>query len=82
MMTINELRAEAEKLGYRLQKIPDYDCSCYIEYPNPNHMRKNGTWICIDRYENICFRKRRNRNGWIYILGYVRVQRITIQESP
>lgn len=52
-MTINELRAEAEKLGYRLQKIPDYDCSCYIEYPNPNHMRKNGTWICIDRYENI-----------------------------
>ena len=33
-MTIEQLRTEAEKLGYVLRKAPDYDCSCYAEYPN------------------------------------------------
>lgn len=50
-MTLLELKAEARRQGYRLQKIPDYDCSCYLPYPNERHRHANGTWKCVDRYE-------------------------------
>ena len=50
-MTLDEVKKEAAKYGYRLQKIPDYDCSCYMPYPNENHRHKNGKWKCVDRYE-------------------------------
>ena len=32
------------------------ECSCYAEYPNEFHKRKNGNWICVDKY--VCVRKR------------------------
>ena len=60
-MTLDELRAEAEKLGYRLAKIPDYDCSCYRQYPNEGHKHKNGCWKCVDRFERIEDYKPRNQ---------------------
>ena len=25
-------------------------CSCYHEYPNEMKKRKNGKWICVDKY--------------------------------
>ena len=50
-MTLEELKAEAKRQGYRLQKIPDYDCSCYMPYPNERHRHRNGKWKCVDRYE-------------------------------
>lgn len=50
-MKLDELRAEAGRHGYRLQKIPDYDCSCYMPYPNERHRHKNGKWKCVDNYE-------------------------------
>lgn len=31
-------------------------CTCYHDYPNEYHKRKNGHWICVDKYE--CIRKR------------------------
>ena len=31
--------------------MSDYQCSCYMEYPNICHKNKNGTWKCIDNYE-------------------------------
>lgn len=53
MNKIDRLKSEADKLGYRLQKKPDYQCSCYLPYPNEYHKHKNGTWKCIDKYEPI-----------------------------
>ena len=50
-MTLEELKAEAKRQGYKLQKIPDYDCSCYMPYPNERHRHRNGKWKCVDRYE-------------------------------
>ena len=50
--TIEELKAEADKLGYKLVKKPDYDCSCYSTYPN-ERCKNNGTWRCIDKYRPI-----------------------------
>ena len=49
--TVDEIKKEAAKHGYRLQKIPDYDCSCYMPYPNIRHKHRNGKWKCVDRYE-------------------------------
>lgn len=52
-MTIEQLRIEAEKLGYVLRKAPNYDCSCHAEYPNrgdrwqENKVRQ----LCADRVE-------------------------------
>ena len=56
-MTIDELRREALKLGYKLYKIPPFDCSCYMPYPNE---RKNyaNRWVCKDRYEPIDYPQR------------------------
>lgn len=51
--TIEELKAEADKLGYRIVKKPDYDCSCYSTYPNESCKFKNGKWACIDKYRPI-----------------------------
>lgn len=31
--------------------MKDYQCSCYVEYPNQSHKNKNGTWKCVDKYE-------------------------------
>lgn len=31
--------------------MKDYQCSCYVEYPNENHKFKSGKWKCVDRYE-------------------------------
>lgn len=47
-MTLEELRAEAEKQGFNLTKKRDYDCSCYLAYPNPLMKKKNGRWKCVD----------------------------------
>lgn len=52
-MTEEELRAEAERQGFRLQRKPRWDCSCYMPYPNKGHKNKNGSWKCVDRYEPI-----------------------------
>ena len=49
-MTENELKAEALKQGFGLTKIPKYDCSCYMPYPNEGHRHKNGKWKCVDSY--------------------------------
>ena len=50
-MDDKELKEEALKKGYRLCKIPEYQCSCYVPYPNINHKNKNGRWKCVDDYE-------------------------------
>lgn len=34
--------------------MPTY-CTCWRDYPNPNHKRANG-WKCVDKY--VCIRKR------------------------
>ena len=43
-MDIEELREEADRLGYRLVKkyVPAPACSCWLYYPNENHKCKNG----------------------------------------
>lgn len=51
-MTKEELKEEANKLGYSIIKKPNYQCSCYCPYPNINHKRANG-WKCVDRYEQM-----------------------------
>lgn len=53
MMTKEELKVEAKKLGYIVVKKPYYQCSCYCSYPNINHEHKNGKWKCVDNYECI-----------------------------
>lgn len=60
-MTEKELREEAKKQGFTLAKIPCYQCSCYLPYPNINHKNKNGSWKCVDRYEPI--KMKRNNYG-------------------
>ena len=52
-MTYEELKAEAAKIGYAVYKKPEYDCSCYGEYPNEAHRMKNGRWKCVEKYEPI-----------------------------
>lgn len=54
---IDELRTEAKRKGFRLCKIPEYQCTCYMEYPNKNHKHKNGHWKCVDNYEPIKFKR-------------------------
>lgn len=49
-MTLEELKQEAIKQGYILQKLPCFDCSCYCLYPNKNHRFKNGKSKCDDYY--------------------------------
>ena len=34
-------------------KDKKWDCSCWRNYPNPNYKKKNGKWMCIDKYECI-----------------------------
>ena len=50
-MTLEELKAEAARHGYRLQSKRNYDCSCYMPYPNERHRNRNGSWKCVDKYE-------------------------------
>ena len=50
-MTIEELKNEAEKMGYNIYKKPEYQCCCSTPYPNCNHKLKNGKWKCMDKYE-------------------------------
>lgn len=57
-MTEEELKAEAKKLGYVLIKKPEYQCSCYCQYPNKNHKHKNGHWKCIDKYRPISMERK------------------------
>lgn len=52
-MNYDELKEEALRQGYKLLKIPEYQCSCYVPYPNESHKHKNGKWKCIDKYEPI-----------------------------
>ena len=54
-MTFEELKTEALKQGYKLYKIPNWQCSCHVPYPNKAHQRKNGKWKCIDKYEPVQF---------------------------
>ncbi len=57
-MTAEELKAEADKLGYTIAKKPCYQCSCYSHYPNACHKNKNGTWKCVDKYRPIKFKSK------------------------
>ena len=57
-MTVAELKAEAEKIGYTIAKKPCYQCSCYIPYPNANHKNPNGKWKCVDKYRPIKFERK------------------------
>ena len=52
-MTLEELKAAANKLGYVVKKKPVYQCSCYLPYPNECLKRKNGKWRCVDKYRPI-----------------------------
>lgn len=52
-MTLEELKTEAARLGYRLQKKRTSDCRCVLPSPNPNFKTKDGQWKCIDDYECI-----------------------------
>jgi hypothetical protein len=56
-MTPEELKAEAKKQGYTLQKIPAFHCSCYLPYPNELHGFKNGKCKC-DNYYPIKYKQR------------------------
>ena len=68
-MNIEELRAEAEKLGYKLTKIPKYNCVCLCNYEeriNPNHQHyckycKNAVFIERTKYYTHCYRVKRSR---------------------
>lgn len=31
----------------------EWDCSCWVEYPNTSHIHKNGKWKCKDRFEHV-----------------------------
>ena len=31
----------------------NYQCSCYMEYPNISCKKANGKWICVDKYEKV-----------------------------
>lgn len=31
----------------------EWDCHCWMHYPNPLHKHKNGKWKCVDCYECI-----------------------------
>ena len=44
-MTLDELRAEAKKHGYRLAKVPPYTCMCLCPYPRNER--------CAERYEPV-----------------------------
>ena len=37
--------------GYADAKKKNYDCSCFADYPNESHRRKDGSWKCVDRFE-------------------------------
>lgn len=30
-------------------------CTCWCDYPNKNHKKRNGKWMCVDKY--VCVRK-------------------------
>ena len=38
--------------------MKDYDCSCWVDYPNDSLKKPNGKWICKDKYEYIGKSKR------------------------
>lgn len=42
--------------------MKDYQCSCWVHYPNESHKKKNGTWKCVDRYE--CVRDLVDGKNW------------------
>ena len=52
-MTFEELKSEADKMGYKLVKKPDWDCACAVPYPNDCYKRNNGHWKCVDCFEYI-----------------------------
>lgn len=60
-MTIEELRKQAEHMGYVLAKKPCYQCSCYSEYPNESHKFKNGKWKCVDKYKPMKWKRKYNQ---------------------
>ncbi len=31
----------------------EWDCHCWMPYPNKYHKHKNGKWKCVDKYECI-----------------------------
>ena len=56
-MTLEELKAEAKRQGYTIQKIPAFQCSCYLPYPNESCRFKNGKSKC-DNYYPIKYKQR------------------------
>lgn len=56
-MTIDEIKRQAETLGYNVTKKPCFQCSCYEDYPNERKKHKSG-WKCIDKYRPIEYKCR------------------------
>ena len=57
-MTFEELKKQADALGYNLTKKPCYQCSCYEKYPNERYKHKNGNWKCTDKYKPIDYKSK------------------------
>lgn len=68
-MTVDELRTEADKLGYKLQKIPSWNCQCLVPYErrlketNGHEYCKQATYIGTSKlgYTH-CQREKGKRN--------------------
>lgn len=68
-MTVDELRIEADKLGYKLQKKPSWNCQCCVSYErrlketNGHEYCKQATYIETSKqgYTH-CQREKRKRN--------------------
>lgn len=56
-MTLEELKEEAKKHGYKLQKLPTWDCDCCVAWPNHARKKKDGQWKCMN------YRCIQNANG-------------------
>lgn len=68
-MTVDELRTEADKLGYKLQKKTNWNCQCIVPYverlkeTNGHEYCKQATYIETSKqgYTH-CQREKRKRN--------------------
>ena len=52
--SLEALKRQAAKYGYKLTKMPDYSCSCVAEYPR--------TTRCAESHEFV----RKSKGGWTY----------------
>lgn len=42
-----------------MTKYTAKECSCWNDYPNPMHKKRNGQWKCVD-----CYKQVRERKGY------------------